>query len=85
MQTPPLVGVHSTAIDPVLTALQWVGPRGEKTLLQAAGAQHLALAEGDVAEVIAGRTALVPPEGIQLAFVQETPFLHDNLKTVRLY
>ena len=85
MQTTPLVGVHSTAIDPVLTTPQRVGARGQQALSEVAGAQHLALTQRQVSEVITGGTAAMALEGIKLPAIQETPLLHQPLKAVQLY
>ena len=38
----------------MLTALQWVASGGEQSLPEATAAEHLALTEGHVPEVIAG-------------------------------
>ena len=85
MQTTPLVGVHSTAIDPVLTTPQRVGARGQQALSQVTAAKHLALTEGHVSEVITGGTAAMALEGIKPPVIQETPPLHQPLKVVQLY
>ena len=61
----------------MLTALEGVCCRGQQTLPEVTAAKHLALAEGHVSEVSAGRTASVPPEGIKLPVIQETPLLHQ--------
>ncbi|ABB35480.1 hypothetical protein Syncc9605_1731 [Synechococcus sp. CC9605] len=51
--------------------------RGQQTLPEVTAAKHLALAEGHLSEVSAGRTASAPPEGIKLPVIQETPLLHQ--------
>ena len=61
----------------MLTALEGVCCRGQQTLPEVTAAKHLALAEVHVSEVSAGRTASVPPEGIKLPVIQETPLLHQ--------
>ena len=61
----------------MLTALEGVGTRGQQALSEVTAAEHLTLTEGHVPEVIAGRTASVPPEGIKLPVIQETPLLHQ--------
>ena len=47
----------------MLTALQWVASGGEQSLPEATAAEHLALTEGHVPEVIAGgdRNPKLPP------------------------
>ena len=61
----------------MLTALEGVCCRGQQTLPEVTAAKHLALAEGHVSEVSAVRTVSVPPEGIKLPVIQETPLLHQ--------
>lgn len=57
-----------------------MGPRSQETLLQVASTKHLALGQGDVAEVVTGRTALVSLEGIQLTVIDKWPMLHTVLE-----
>ena len=61
----------------MLTALEGACSGGQQTLPELTAAKHLALAEGHVSEVSSGRTASVPPEGIKLPVIQETPLLHQ--------
>ena len=69
----------------MLTALQRVGARGQQALSQVAGAQHLALTQRHVSEVITGGAASMPPEGLKLPVVQETPPLHQPPQAVQPY
>ena len=69
----------------MFAALQWMGARSEQGLSQVAATQHLALAQDGESEMAAGRTALVPFEGLKLSVVQETPLLHRPSLAVRLY
>ena len=49
-----------------------------------AGAQHLALTQRHVSEVITGGTASMALEGIQLTVIHKTPLLHQLSVAVRL-
>lgn len=53
-----------------------MGPWSQETLLQVARTQHLALPEGDVTEVMAGRTAFVILEGCEVSAVHKAPLRH---------
>ena len=52
---------------------------------EGARAQHLALAESDAAEVIAGRTALMPREGLKVSVIDKAPRLHQPSLTEPTY
>ena len=62
-----------------------MGPRGQETLLQVTRPEDLALPQGDKAEVMAGRTASVALEGIQLTVSDKPPLLHSSQAVVILY
>ena len=61
----------------MLAAPERVGSRGQQALSQVAGAQHLALTQRHVSEMITGGAAPMPSEGLKLPVVQETPLLHQ--------
>ena len=73
------VRVYWRAVGPVLTALQRVGARRQQAFSEATGAKHLALTKRDVTEVVAGRTTLVTPKGVQIPVVHKPPLLHRLL------
>ena len=59
----------------MFTAPEGVRSRSQQTLPQVKRTQQLGLPQGEVAEVIAGRNALVSFEETQLATVYEAPLL----------
>ena len=61
----------------MFAALQWMGARSEQGLSQVAATQHLALAQDGESEMAAGRTALVPFEGLKLSVIDKAPPLHQ--------
>ena len=61
----------------MFAALQWMGARSEQGLSQVAATQHLALAQDGESEMAAGRTALVPFEGLKLSVIDKAPLLHQ--------
>ena len=61
----------------MFAALQWMGARSEQGLSQVAATQHLALAQDSESEMAAGRTALVPFEGLKLSVIDKAPLLHQ--------
>ena len=63
----------------MLTAPDGVGARSQQPLLEVARTQHLALPEGDVPEVLAGRTALVTFEGFKVSVINKAPLLQAFL------
>lgn len=62
-----------------------MGPRSQEPLPEVTRAKDLALTQRHVPEVGAGRTALMPPEGIKLPVIHKVPLLHQPPRTVRLY
>ena len=65
----------------MLAAPERVGSRGQQALSEMAGAQHLALTQRHVSEVITGGAAPMPSEGLKLPVVQETPLLHQPVSS----
>ena len=65
----------------MLAAPERVGSRGQQALSEMAGAQHLALTQRHVSEVITGGAAPMPSEGLKPPVVQETPLLHQPVSS----
>ena len=61
----------------MLAGLEGMGARSEQGLSQVAATQHLALAQDGESEMAAGRTALVPFEGLKLSVIDKAPLLHQ--------
>ena len=60
----------------MLTAPEGVGAGSQQALPQVAASKDLALTQRHVSEVMAGRTALVTFERLQLSVIDKAPLLH---------
>ncbi len=70
---------------PAITSSGELRARRQKTLLEMAAPEDLALGQGDVAEVLTGRAALEATETDELLVIDECPLLHMLSQCAHLY